>query len=166
MEQKTSCVVSSSDSLHIRTVGLLIRTMRRHHAHMERHIGALQIHHSQHRMLMHLARRAGNLPSQKELAEAMGISPAAVTTTLKRLEKEGYISRAITDEDNRRNEIRITDKGLSKVAESRVIFESVDKAMFEGFTEEEMETLLSFMERIEHNLDAVGAPVNPPPKHS
>ena len=99
-------------------------------------------------------------------AEAMGISPAAVTTTLKRLEKEGYISRAITDEDNRRNEIRITDKGLSKVAESRVIFESVDKAMFEGFTEEEMETLLSFMERIEHNLDAVGAPVNPPPKHS
>ena len=162
MEQKTSRACPASDPPHLRVVGSMIRIMRRHHALVERRIGALQIHHSQHRMLMHLARRDGEIPSQKEMAEAMGISPAAVTTTLKRLEKEGYISRSITDEDNRRNEIRITEKGRTKVAESRVIFESVDTAMFEGFTEDEMETLIRFMERIDRNLDAVGAPANPP----
>ena len=162
MEQKKSCSCCIPDSPHIRAVWRFIRIMRRHHAHVERCIGALRIHHGQHRMLMHLARHEGELPSQKELAEIMGVSPAAVTTTLKRLEKEGYISRTITDEDNRRNEIRLTEEGAAKVVEGREIFESVDRAMFAGFTEEEMATLISFMERIDRNLDAVGAPVDPP----
>lgn len=165
MDQKKTGGCWIPDSPHMRLVCIFLRIMRRHHAHVERRIGDLGLHHSQHRMLMHLARRQGELPSQKELAEALGISPAAVTTTLKRLEKEGYISRAITDEDNRRNEISITEKGLSKVVESREIFESADRAMFEGFTESEMATLLSFMERIDRNLDAAGAPADPPHKH-
>ncbi len=165
MEQRKTCGCHIPDSPHIRLVCIFLRIMRRHHAHVERRIGDLGLHHSQHRMLMHLARRQGELPSQKELAEALGISPAAVTTTLKRLEKEGYISRAITDEDNRRNEISITEKGLSKVVESREIFESADRAMFEGFSESEMATLLDFMERIDRNLDAAGAPADPTHKH-
>ena len=97
----------------MRAVGLLIRVMRRHHACVERRIGDLGIHHGQHRMLMQLAKRQEDIPSQKELAEIMGISPAAVTATLKKLEREEYISRSMTDEDNRKNEIRITEKGLS-----------------------------------------------------
>ncbi len=115
------------------------------------------IHHSQHRMLMHLARREQS-PSQKELAEHMGISPAAVANTLKKLEKEGYITRAATDEDNRRNAIRITDQGLAKVAESREIFDAVDRAMFEGMNEEELLTLSALVHRIDENLDALGVP--------
>ena len=95
------------DSPCMRAVGLLIRVMRRHHACVERRIGDLSIHHGQHRMLMKLACRQGDIPSQKELAEIMGISPAAVTATLKKLEREEYISRSMTDEDNRKNEIRI-----------------------------------------------------------
>ena len=101
------------DSPCMRAVGLLIRVMRRHHACVERRIGDLGIHHGQHRMLMQLAKRQEDIPSQKELAEIMGISPAAVTATLKKLEREEYISRSMTDEDNRKNEIRITEKGLS-----------------------------------------------------
>ena len=46
--------------------------------------------------------------------------------------------------------------------ESRGIFESADRSMFEGFSEDEMATLISFMERIDRNLDAAGAPVDPP----
>ena len=96
MEQKPTCGCRIPDSPHMRLVCIFLRIMRRHHAHVERCIGALGIHHGQHRMLMHLARHEGELPSQKELAEIMGVSPAAVTTTLKRLEKEGYISRPST----------------------------------------------------------------------
>ena len=158
MEEKKTCTCHFPDSPQIRAVWRFIRAMRRHHAHVERRLGAIGLHHGQHRMLLHLARRQGEIPAQKELADALGISPAAVTTTLQRLEKEGYISRTITDEDNRCNEIRITEKGVAKIEEGREILESVDRSMFEGFTEEEMATLLSFMERIDHNLDAVGAP--------
>ena len=155
------------DSPYMRAVGLLIRVMRRHHACVERRIGDLGIHHGQHRMLMKLACRQGDIPSQKELAEIMGVSPAAVTTTLKKLEREEYISRSMTDEDNRKNEIRITEKGLSKVVESRAVFESTDTEMFAGFTPEEIATFISFMERLDRNLDAAGAPADPGnPKNS
>ncbi len=164
MAEKKTCTCHIPDSPQIWAVWRFMRVMRRHHAHVERRLGAIGLHHGQHRMLMHLARRQGEIPAQKELADALGVSPAAVTTTLKRLEKEEYISRTITDEDNRRNEIRITEKGVAKIEEGREILESVDYSMFDGFTEAEMATLLSFMERIDHNLDAVGAPADPPRK--
>ena len=122
-----------------------------HHAAIEGRVSKLGFHHSQHRMLMHLARYE-HIPSQKELADAMGISPAAVTTTLKRLEKEGYIARTVTDEDNRRNEIRITDAGLAAVGESRALFEAVDRRMFSGLTEEELKTFTALLERMRDNL--------------
>jgi DNA-binding MarR family transcriptional regulator len=145
---------------------MLIRVTRRHHACVERQIGDMGIHHSQHRTLLQLARRQEDIPSQKELAEIMGVSPAAVTTILKKMEREGYVSRSVTDEDNRRNEIRITEAGLAKITESRAVFESTDRAMLAGFSPEELEQLLIFMERMDRNLDALGAPADPPPPHS
>jgi len=165
MERSKSCSFSIPDSPHMRVVCTFIRIMRRHHACVERRLSDQSIHHSQHRMLVQLARRQEYTPSQKELAEIMGISPAAVTTTLQRLEKEEYITRSATDEDNRRNEIRVTEKGLAKITENREILEVIDRAMFEGFTEEEMATLISFMERIDRNLDAAGAPTDPRCRH-
>ena len=47
----------------------IIRVMRRHHACIERRVADLDIHHSQHRLLLHLA-RFESIPSQKEIAEA------------------------------------------------------------------------------------------------
>ena len=163
MESSKPFACPIPDSPHMRAVGIFIRIMRRHHACVERRLGDQGIHHSQHRMLVQLAKRQEDTPSQKELAEIMGISPAAVTTTLKKLEKEGYVSRSMTDEDNRKNEIRITEKGLSKVDETRTAFEATDRAMFAGFTPEELEQFMAFMERLDRNLDALGVPGDPPP---
>ena len=167
MEDKKTCECRIPDSPYMKAVGLLHRVMRRHHALVERRTCDLGIHHSQHRMLMTLARCQQDTPSQKELAERLGISPAAVTTTLKKLEKEGYITRSMTDEDNRRNEIRITEKGIAKLLEGRAIFETSDRTMFDGFTPEEIATFISYMERMNRNLDAAGVPADPPPpEHS
>ena len=163
MEEKHSCGFPFPDTPYFKAIRMLMRVMRRHHACMERRIGDLDIHHSQHRMLMQLVKSHESPPSQKELAAVMGVSPAAVTATLKKLEKEGYVSRSMTDEDNRKNEIRITEKGLSKVDESRNAFEATDRAMFEGFSPEELEQFMAFMERLDRNLDALGVPGDPPP---
>ena len=160
MKRETHDGAVAEGSPYMDAVRGMIRTMRRHHACVERRIGDLGIHHSQHRMLMHLARQK-EIPSQKKLAEALGISPAATATTLKRLEREGYITRTITDSDNRKNEIRITEEGFSKVMESREIIENVDRAMFAGFSPEEMAVLNDYIRRINANLDAVGAPADP-----
>ena len=148
MKEKTKCRLSTPKSMAIH---LFVCVSHMHHAAIEGKVSKLGFHHSQHRMLMHLARYE-HIPSQRELAEAMGISPAAVTTTLKRLEKEGYISRSVTDEDNRRNEIRITDEGLAAIKESRALFEAVDNGMFRGISEEELRSFTDILERIKENL--------------
>ncbi len=160
MDETKSSACRIPNSPHMNAVRLLRRVTRRHHACAERRIGDLGLHHSQHRMLMHLA-HFEQIPSQRELAEALGISPAAVATTLKRLEGEGYIARTMQGEDNRRNEIRITESGLAKVVESREIFEAIDRAMFEGLSEEELHILSRAFSRMDENLDALGAPADP-----
>ena len=165
MHKRSECAVFVASSSYPDAVRLMIRIMRRHHACVERRIGDMGIHHSQHRMLMHLARKEADIPSQKELAKDLGISAAAVATTLKRLEKEGYIARTITDSDNRRNEIHITEEGLSKVTEGREILESTDRSMFEGFTPEELSAFTAYLRRINQNLDAAGVPADPPCNH-
>ena len=152
-----------SDSPYMTAMRKLTRVMRRHLAYVNRQIGDLGIHHGQHRMLIQLTNPDISHPSQKELAEILGISPAAVATSLKRLEREGYVSRSMTDEDNRKNEIRITEEGLARVNKSRAIFEATDEALFAGFTPEEINLFTSFLERIDYNLDKAGAPVDPPP---
>lgn len=135
------------------TVRLFITVSRMHHCEVERRVANLGIHHSQHRMLMQLS-HCDHTPSQRELADVMGISPAAVTTTLKCLEKEGYVSRSMTDEDNRRNDVAITEAGRQKIEDSRLIFDSVDQTMFQGFSEDELQALSAYLRRMSDNLSA------------
>lgn len=132
-------------------VRLLIWASRMHHSEIERRVAHLGVHHSQHRMLMYLA-QCEEEPSQRQLAEAQGVSPAAITSMLKGLEREGYITRAVTDEDNRRHRITITDKGRDKVEETHASFDGVDRAMLADFTQEEMILLASFLRRMCVNL--------------
>ena len=84
-------------SPQMEAMGLLLLVTRLHHSEIERRIASLGIHHSQNRMLLRLSCGDGT-NSQRELADAMNISPAAVTATLKALEREGYITRAMGDE--------------------------------------------------------------------
>lgn len=161
MEPNRKSTQSIPYSSYMDAVRLLIRVMRRHHACVERRIGDLGIHHSQNRMLKHLACCRTD-PSQRELAEALGISPAAVATTLKRLEQEGFVARTTQGDDSRCNAIRITEAGRAKVIESREVFETVDRLLFDGFTIEEIETFITLMKRVDANLDAAGAPTEIP----
>lgn len=61
-----------------RAVDMMIRTDRMHKSMIDSRVKEIGIHRTQHRILMHLA-RCDKLPSQKELAERLDITPAAVT---------------------------------------------------------------------------------------
>ena len=78
----------------------------------------------------------GQCHAQRELAELLHISPAAVANSLKSLEKGGYIRRS-PGPDARRNQVLLTDKGKQAVDACQVIFESVSRRMLAGFTPEE-----------------------------
>ena len=93
------------------SVDLMIHTARMHHRGIDRMFGDTGLHRGQRKVLMYLS-RSGEIPSQRELASHFDISPACVARTLKSLSSEGYIVRTGDADDLRRNQVRITEKGL------------------------------------------------------
>ena len=88
------------------------------------------------------------------MAKHFDISPAAVTTALKKLESDGYIERGkcSLSSDSRVNEISITERGREAVKESKKYFHSVDEKTLEGFSDEELDSFIGYLERIQDNL--------------
>ena len=104
------------------------------------------LYRSQHRLLMILGKHPDC--SQTAIAEKIEISPPAVAVTLKKLEKGGYISRQCLEEDNRVNEVVVTEKGRQAISESIVCFQEVESAILKGFSDQEMEQLSGFLQRM------------------
>ena len=133
-----------------------IQTNRLHRRVIEKWAERADLQCACHRMLMHIS-RVDNIPSQKELAENFKISPAAVATTLKKLEADGYIERSKSAEirDGRLNEISITEQGRRIAEDAEKYFRFVDASTLEGFSDEEIDTLLSMLDRMQENLHKI-----------
>ncbi|MDP4134010.1 MAG: MarR family transcriptional regulator [Bacillota bacterium] len=124
---------------------------RLHHKIFDKMVNEIGLHRSQHMLLMFLS-RAESIPSQKEIADKFDISPAAVAGTIKKLEKEGYIEKTTSADDNRYNEIRITKKGRDMISKTHIIFSLLDEKMFKGFSDSEIDTFSAFLDRMLDNL--------------
>lgn len=94
----------------------------------------------------------GKCHAQRELAELLHISPAAVANSLKSLEKGGYIRREPGATDARRNQVIVTEKGAAAVTGCVQAFERVSRQMLSGFSPEEREQLMAFQHRMLENL--------------
>ena len=134
-----------------KAIEMFIKTNRMHKKLIDFGVqSSINIHRTQHIILMHLA-KCNTLLSQKELAEHLNITPAAVTGALKKLECDGYIRRSVGG-DNRYNEITITEQGRRVVEESRALFQRIDRSLFVGFSDEEIRTFTDFLERMQNNM--------------
>lgn len=132
-------------------IARLQRCVDRHlRRYMEKQVAQTGVYQGQHMMLMKMGCNPGI--SQAQLAKFSDISPAAVTTALQKLEKDGYIIRQADEQDSRVNLLQVTPKGQKVVEDSKVIFQEVDETMYEGFSQEELQQLKSYYERILTNL--------------
>lgn len=117
---------------------------------LDRYVRHIGIYHAQHRLLMHLADRG--YTSQRELAKELEVSPPVVTTSLKRLERLGFISRTVDEMDNRLKSIRITEKGREVVCQSKRIFEELSDGMFQGFSDDALRFVTDCLKKMKDNL--------------
>lgn len=120
---------------------------------VEKKVSSTGIYRSQHQLLMNLGRNPDC--SQMELAERLDISPAAVTTTIKKLEKDGYLTREMNEEDNRFNKLRVTKKGEMVIEKSRQIFDALDKGIFDDFSEAEVDNFIQTLQKIQVNIEKI-----------
>lgn len=133
-------------------MGKLMTIMRDHKKVIDLYVGETNLHKSQHRMLMVLSHLGKNV-SQRDLAERLNITPAAVAVTLKKLEKSELVERTVSEEDNRFNQVVLTEKGKKIVKESYKVFRYADEKMFAGFSVEELDVFEGYLNRIKENLD-------------
>jgi len=106
------------------------------------------------RILCILARREenGERPTQRELAEQLHVSAATVTTSLKSLERQGYVHIGPDEADGRCKRVSITGKGREAVVRCFDVFSRVNRQMYSGFSQEELEQLQQFHARMADNL--------------
>ena len=62
-------------------------------------------------------------------------------------------------DDNRFNEILITELGRRVVEESKAVFAKIDESMFLGFSNEELKILISYLERMQNNMTDIGGKI-------
>ncbi len=94
--------------------------------------------------------------SQKELADFLGVTPASIATSLKRMSKSGFIERTSDENDRRINRLRLTEKGKETLLAAKSECDRVDKALFSGFSDEEIAGFSDMLSRIADNLSPDG----------
>ena len=128
----------------------MIEVMRMHKTLASERVESLYPHRTAHMVLMYLS-RTDACASQKELADRFYITPAAVTGILKKLEQDGYIER-VQGDDNRYNEVKVTELGKRVVEDSFKMFSQLDTSLFEGFSDSELDGYIRCLTKIQENI--------------
>ena len=134
-------------------VDRMIRVMRMHHRIVDKRIDGLGIHHSQHRMLMRLS-RMGRTESQKDIAEALDVSPACVARTVKALAAAGLIEKT-EGTDNRCRGIDLLPEGQRVIDASIQTFRTTAAEMFRDIPDSDIDRLISTLNQIHENLSGM-----------
>ncbi len=127
----------------------LISICRMHRTFCESAAHKLDLHRSQNLMLSIIANEKEAV-SQIQIAKKLEISPAAASVMIKKLVSEGYCEKSFEEKDNRKNNIKITAKGLQTVKKTHEFFSQLDKKLFDGLEDKELEQLEVLLEKTEN----------------
>lgn len=97
--------------------------------------------------------------TQAEVAEAMGVTPASVAQSIKRMEASGFVKREVCKGNLRANSLCVTSEGSAAARNCRIVFNELEARMFQGFSEEEKQLTDDLITRLIANLepDEVGS---------
>lgn len=84
--------------------------------------------------------------TQRELTELAGVRSASISEVLAKLERRGMIERTRNEEDRRNIDVRLTVPG--KAASDSHKPHMSDKELFSCLSDEEMDTLLSILDKL------------------
>ncbi len=91
--------------------------------------------------------------SQKELAQLCRMDVTTISRTLDRMAETGLIERQINPECRRSCNILLTRKGEETAQAVQESFDSLDEMLCRGFSEDELEQLSRWLDRLADNLE-------------
>ncbi|OWK33261.1 transcriptional regulator SlyA [Sphingomonas dokdonensis] len=102
--------------------------------------------------LTHLS-RLGPDTRQRELAEAIGITPASLTRTLADLDRRGLVARQADQGDRRANHVRLTDAGVALAQQIEARLTALRAELLEGLPEADIALMVSMLDHIAGRIE-------------
>lgn len=125
-----------NEDLHHLTTGHLLAHVCRLVGHRRRmRLEGIGLHHAQGMILFRLWQQDGI--AQRALAQALHISPPTASTTLQRMERDGWIERRRDTSDQRIVRVYLTEAAQKLRQDARAAFVDLDKEMTTLLTEKE-----------------------------
>lgn len=93
--------------------------------------------------------------TQKRLADLLFVSEATLSVRIKRLETIGYVKRTTDKKDRRKFRLSVTAKGKKELLKALDIVDATTHEMLEGFTDKELDFIISIGKRIETNIEKI-----------
>ncbi|MFA5347991.1 MAG: MarR family transcriptional regulator [Methanoregula sp.] len=89
---------------------------------------------------------------QDSLVSMIGVDKAIGTRTIRKLNEAGYIQRRRDPENYRAYLISLTDEGSKMKRAILDVLDSINKSLFQDFTDEEQEIMLNYLDRMIENV--------------
>ena len=86
--------------------------------------------------------------TQKEIADALGITPASVAFSTKRMQNADLLQKQINAENMRCNKLSVTQKGRDILAAFSENYAKMQTDLFQDFSDEDIARFTDFMERL------------------
>ena len=90
--------------------------------------------------------------TQKELSIKNCVQPSTITGMLNKLESNHYVYRVPDEADKRMMRVYLTPEGLRLAHQGDQFLKSLLEQIYEGFTEEELQTFVTLTDKMKHNL--------------
>ena len=90
--------------------------------------------------------------TQREIAEALGVTPASIALSTKRMQKAGLLDKQTDAQDLRCNRLSLTQKGLEYCCDCSARFHHLDESMLNGFAPDQLNDFNEMLGIIVGNL--------------
>lgn len=92
--------------------------------------------------------------TQKDLAKRLNITAPSITSSIQKMERDGYISREPDKSDQRMMRLALTEKGESCIQSIIDVAERMERIMFEGMSTEEKDIFRQLLVQVNDNLES------------
>lgn len=129
---------------------LFSKTARRHYQVLHEQLSGHDVFPGQPPLLRALSKKDGQ--SQKELAGDLQIAPATLTVMLRRMEKNGLVSRRQDAADQRVSRVFLTERGMEAHVAVREALMQMEDLSFRNFTDNEKDEFRILLTKMLTNL--------------
>ena len=109
---------------------------------------------AQGKILYYLHEKKAGGATMKEIETYLDVSHATVSGIISRLAEKGYVTCEKSTSDARAKTVRLTEKEMDSFSEMKKRKRDLENMLLNGFSKEEIEILLSYLDRIYGNVKA------------